>query len=129
MARPWGTGDPRAYFLCCEDTCFFRPTFHTLEPTLVVTHPQVIDRIHPLDRVSERIQGSQSVPETPLQTQNTPLPFSVKSRFILFAHDRPETLHATEIVYAVHVPYSNSLLRMSRRRRDLDAPAWRPAPT
>src|SRR5262245_25154681 len=74
-----------------------------MDPSLVVSHSQVVDRGHELECVPVGIE----VPLAPgahrtIECVDPSLPRGVEHRFMLFVHNRTHILLAAQIVYAVH---------------------------
>jgi hypothetical protein len=79
------------------------------EPPLVVTGRQVVGGRHPLDAVAGLVNVDDALhPGCPREHEDGLLPVRVKDRLVLLAHHRPETVHPTHVVRAVHAPASLS---------------------
>ena len=71
---------------------------------LVVRRLEVVRGFHPLDRVSELAAVSSQSERAEGDEHGAPLPRLVEHRLVGLDLDRAESLHAAEVVHAVHEP-------------------------
>src|SRR5207249_3037562 len=69
---------------------------------LVVRRAQVVGRAHALDRVPHLVEVVELSHGSEQHAEDAPFPRLVKKRFVLLAYHQTETVHAAEIMDAVH---------------------------
>ena len=92
------------------------------QPSLVVARRQVLRRWHLLDRVTESVD--RRVPHHgPEHPPHTPFPGLVEQRLVGLDRNRPETVHPTQVVHAIHGhDHRATTTTAVRLQSDLDLP-------
>ncbi len=95
----------RLELVTCEHAGLDHARRHAGDPVLVVRRAEVVRRVHPLDRVAELTPVADAGQErTERDDGGAPFPRLVEDRLVGLDVDPTESLHATEVVHAVHLP-------------------------
>src|SRR5690606_31562997 len=104
LALPLGElGRALVELLARHDPALGQNSFRAVEPMLVIGRGEIFRRRHLLDRMADLVDVDLRRAHREIEhPEEAPLPILVKDRLILFPLDRPEAVHAAEVVYPVH---------------------------